>query len=101
MKEDDEITPEIKSIANIRPIKPGKIQDARRIISRVLYWLQTGEIDQQLAKTIAYIAKLYTEISTSSDLEKDVEYLMNKAKESENKQKQNERSGFFIEEQSA
>ncbi len=51
------------------------IQDARRLLSRLILQLQTGAIEGRQAKDLTYILISYVQIARESDLEVRLEEL--------------------------
>jgi hypothetical protein len=51
------------------PIKINNLKDARRLLSRLIYQLQTGEVESKLAKDICYLLISYVNIFKAFEFE--------------------------------
>jgi hypothetical protein len=64
-----------------KPIKVNKIADARRLLSKIISKLQTGEIKGQDAKDMTYLLINYVRIFKDEEFEKWLSELEEKMKE--------------------
>jgi len=63
-------TYEIKSLSDTpAPIKVNNVKTAKRLLSRLIYQLQAGDIHGQKAKDLCYLLSVYIQIFTQSELE--------------------------------
>lgn len=58
-----------------RPMRVRNNQDARRLLGRLILQLQTGAIENRLAKDLTYLLISYVQIARESDLEVRLEEL--------------------------
>jgi hypothetical protein len=58
--------------SSVRPIRITKAKDAKRLLSRLIFQLQTGEIEGRQAKDITYLLVAFIQIENEIMLEKRV-----------------------------
>lgn len=63
-----------------KPIRIRKVKDAKRLLAKLIYGLQTGEINSQHAKDITYLLTSYVNIATVTDFEERLKKLEQQAK---------------------
>ena len=52
-----------------KPIRIRKIKDAKRLLSKLIYELQTGKIQSQQAKDLTYLLISFVNITTATEFE--------------------------------
>lgn len=63
-----------------RPIRVKNINDARRLLSRLIYQLQVEQIEGRQAKDLTYLLISYVSITRDSDLEQRLAAIEEKIK---------------------
>lgn len=67
---------EVKNLSdNPAPIKVLSAKHAKRLLSRLIYQLQTKEVTGQDAKDIAYLLSIYIQIFNQMELEERIKKL--------------------------
>jgi hypothetical protein len=57
------------------PIKVNKLKDGRRLLSRLIHQLQTGQVSGQVAKDLCYLLTTYVNVFRTAELEQRIEAL--------------------------
>jgi len=60
------------------PIKVNNLKSARRLLSRLIYQLQTGEVKNQTAKDLTYLLISYVNVFKAYEFEQRLEKLESK-----------------------
>ena len=59
----------------LKPIRVNNLKSAKRLLSKLIYDLQIGNIDSKLAKDLTYLVSVYVNIFKEYDLEKKLDQL--------------------------
>ena len=62
-----------------KPIRIRKVKDAKRLLSKLIYELQTGKIQSQQAKDLTYLLISFVNITTATEFELRLKQLEDKA----------------------
>jgi hypothetical protein len=65
----------------MKAIKINKVRDARRLLSKLIYEFQTGEVTSEKAKTLSYLLNIYIQIFKVSEFETKIEEIEKKINE--------------------
>ncbi|NLT52753.1 MAG: hypothetical protein GXX85_17755 [Ignavibacteria bacterium] len=57
------------------PIKLTSVKHAKRLLSRMVYQMQTGEISGQFAKDLAYLLTVYIQLFNQAEMQERIEKL--------------------------
>lgn len=63
------------------PVRVSKPKDAKRLLSRLIYQFQTGEISSRDAKDLAYLVSVYIAVVKDTELVERLENLEQKLNE--------------------
>lgn len=74
---------DIDTYTGIKAVKVTKINHAKRLLSKLIYQLQKGEITGQLAKDLTYLLSTFINIFKTAELEERI----NKLEEKQNQKK--------------
>ena len=67
----------------MRAFKLKKMADVRRFLSRIINQLDAGEIEESKGRTLAYMASILKMVIETGDLEKRLETIEKRLKESD------------------
>ena len=68
----------VKKVICKKPLIVTNLQDAKILISRIVYQLQTGDVDISLAKAILYGTSCYIQCVKEADIEDRIKQLEDK-----------------------
>ena len=66
---------QLTSEYTLKPIRVNNLKSAKRLLSKLIYDLQIGNIDSKLAKDLTYLVSVYVNIFKEYDLEKKLDQL--------------------------